>query len=119
MKKTALLFTFSFLICLVTSAQTDSTFNVEQALINGCNDGKNARGGEPFTSTYYSIMNNPSISDEYKDAYNEGYTRCYAGGNFYWSKGELVYEPPKNDKDTTIKPGVYDWKTYFGGLKKL
>jgi hypothetical protein len=93
-------------ICVGYLGQSQT--NVEQALVNGCNDGTNARGGQIFGSTYYSVMNNPSISSEYKDAYQEAYTRCYSGGKFYWKKGVLVYEPPKNPKDQTIKPGIYD-----------
>ncbi|SFR51568.1 hypothetical protein SAMN04490243_2493 [Robiginitalea myxolifaciens] len=107
------------LVVVGYSANAQSPTNeIQQALVNGCNDGTNARGKQPFGNAYYSIMNNGSISAEYKDAYNEAYTRCFGGGKYYWKKDVLVYEPPKDIKDSSIKPGIYTFKTYLGALKK-
>ncbi|MEM8848284.1 MAG: hypothetical protein AAGD17_14385 [Bacteroidota bacterium] len=118
MKLNLFLVLMAFCLGFSVNAQKNSGFNSEQALVNGCSDGTNAQGKQPFGNSYQSIMNNPSISSAYKDAYNEAYSRCFSGGKYYWKKGELVYKAPKNSKDKTVKPGIYGFKTYLGGLKK-
>ncbi|MFK7812569.1 MAG: hypothetical protein AB8B59_08750 [Maribacter sp.] len=116
--KTLAIFT-SLLVCFFQKANSQSSAaQINMALVNGCNDSKRVIGGQTFGNTYYSIINNNSIKADYKDAYREAYTRCHAGGKYYWKKDKLVYEGPKFKKDKSIKAGIYSFKTYLGALKK-
>ncbi|MFS4418615.1 hypothetical protein [Maribacter sp. 2307ULW6-5] len=84
--KKVLLFSLSFSFCMLINAQDSSSFNVNQALMNGCTDGTRNQGKQFAGSAYNSIMYNGSLSAEYKEAWLRGYSSCYSGGKYYWKK---------------------------------
>lgn len=43
---------------------------------NGCNDGQTTAFYSNWQDTYYSIMTNPHISTEYKEAYDQAFFDC-------------------------------------------
>lgn len=77
----------------------------DQGLINGCRDAK-AQSSSINWNTYYSIMNNHSISSEYKASYDQGWTKCLQSSGYYThKKGKVVFVTPKTDYGKGPKPG--------------
>lgn len=92
------------LFCLLLFAALGLTGYAQNGSVNGCTDARRSNGN---WSTYWTIMNNPSISSEYKAAYEEGWRKCLSSSNWKIKNGKLVYEgEPDYGSPTYPKPGT-------------
>lgn len=76
--KKVLLTLSAVLFCITLSFGQSTSSNTDGASgsNNGCKDGIRTVNSSNYLNTLNSILNNPYISNEYKDAYLEAFYRC-------------------------------------------
>lgn len=116
--KAKILFLSLLFLGLVGFSQSQESL-INAAGINGCND---ARTPGVTMQTYYSVMQNPSISRQYKEAYDLGWTRCKGSSSWVVDSklGKLVYQEKSsysngthyNENGKTTPPQYYYMPIY-------
>lgn len=111
MKKIKLVICFiliSFGAVAQKQAQVDQTPEqlFAMGLRNGCSDSQKVVDGQPFNNAYYSIVNNYSISESYRNGYRDGWISCRKGV----LNGKAVKENKLQErKSLTNKDGYPSW----------